>query len=146
MKILFLAIPALIACVALGMAVSAMRERLRLRAAWRGGLTAEAHCRRTYATTGRRGGSGTSTTLHHVYEFTARDGRTVRFEEEDGPATTLEGDIVVVSYAADHPERATAQEPGTALRHTAHTVGLLLFCAVMVAFCVFFATSALRSL
>ncbi len=44
-----------------------------------------------------------STTLHHVYEFATREGRTVRFEEAGGPRTTVEGDIVPVHYTAAHP-------------------------------------------
>ncbi|MFF9623900.1 hypothetical protein [Streptomyces griseosporeus] len=52
-----------------------------------------------------------STTLHHVYESTTRDGRAVRFEEKNGPATVLEGDITTVWYVPDRPERATAHAP-----------------------------------
>ncbi|MFC4472728.1 hypothetical protein ACFPH6_51170 [Streptomyces xiangluensis] len=33
----------------------------------------------------------------------------MRFDEEDGPSTTVEGDIVTVHYLPERPERATAK-------------------------------------
>ncbi|MEU5185189.1 hypothetical protein AB0G49_34685 [Streptomyces longwoodensis] len=72
---------------------------VRLRRAWRSGLTAEARCLRTFTTTHGGDDSVVRTRRHHVYEFRTGDGRSVRFEEEGGPATVAEGDIVVVHYA-----------------------------------------------
>jgi hypothetical protein len=67
-----------------------------------------------------------TTTLHHVYEFTTREGRAVRFEERGGPGTVLEGDIVTVHYTADHPERATAEAPARG-----KLAGDVVFCALV---------------
>jgi hypothetical protein len=74
--------------------------------------------------------------LHHVYEFTTRDGRVIRFDEDGGPSTTVEGDIVTVHYLPERPERATAKVPARG-RLAAGTGGAMLFLAVFVAFAVF---------
>ncbi|MGW7200732.1 hypothetical protein [Streptomyces chryseus] len=143
MDFVFYAVPALIAIVAVLMAGRTVLSLVRLRAAWRSGLTAEARCLRTYTTTGSRGErGGIRTTLHHVYEFTVPGAPgTVRFEETGGPGTTVEGDIVAVHYAAGRPEGATAQPPSSAARATAGAVFVVVFCAAVVSFCVYFATS-----
>ncbi|WP_254643743.1 hypothetical protein [Streptomyces sp. BV286] len=141
MDLMFYAVPGLIMAVALFVSVRVVRRALDLRRVWNSGLTAEARCLRTYTTTsGGSGDSSVHTTLHHVYEFTARDGRAVRFEEEDGPGTTVEGDIVVVHYAEGEMVKATARPPGH-VRNTASTVALLAFLAVVVVFCVGFMTT-----
>ncbi|MGX1910373.1 hypothetical protein ACWIID_16155 [Streptomyces phaeochromogenes] len=138
MDFMFYAVPGLIMAVTVFLAVRVIRRALELRRAWNSGLTAEARCLRTYTTTsGGSGDSSVRTTLHHVYEFTARDGRTIRFEEEGGPGTTVEGDIVVVHYAEGETVKATAQAPGH-VRNTASTVGILTFLSVVVVFCVGF--------
>ncbi|WUR86515.1 hypothetical protein OG967_29050 [Streptomyces phaeochromogenes] len=137
MDFMFYAVPGLIMALTVFLAVRVIRRALELRRAWNSGLTAEARCLRTYTTTsGGSGDSSVRTTLHHVYEFTARDGRTIRFEE-DGPGTTLEGDIVVVHYAEGETVKATAQAPSH-VRNTASTVGILAFLSVVVVFCVGF--------
>lgn len=142
MEFMFFAAPALIAAVVIAMAVKVIRRALQLRQAWASGLTAEARCLRTYTTTSRHSDSSRiTTTLHHVYEFTPSAGRPVRFEEENGPATTIEGDFVTVHYAADRPEAATAHAPSP-VKNAASTVGLLCFFGVMLAFCVFFMVEA----
>ncbi|WUP67245.1 hypothetical protein OG718_33880 [Streptomyces sp. NBC_00258] len=138
MDFMFYAVPGLIMAVTVFLAVRVIRRAFELRRAWNSGLTAEARCLRTYTTTsGGSGDSSVRTTLHHVYEFTARDGRTIRFEEEGGPGTTVEGDIVVVHYAEGEMVKATAQAPGH-VRNTASTVGILAFLSVIVVFCVGF--------
>ncbi|MEU5341294.1 hypothetical protein AB0H18_10745 [Streptomyces sp. NPDC020766] len=135
MNFMFYAVPGLIMAVAVFVAARVIRRSLELRRAWNSGLTAEARCLRTYTkTSGGSGDSSVHTTLHHVYEFTARDGRTIRFEEEGGPGTTVEGDIVVVHYAEGEMVKATAQAPGH-VRNTASTAGILVFLAVVVVFC-----------
>jgi uncharacterized protein DUF3592 len=134
---LFYAIPILIIAFALRAAVVVIRRSLQLRSNWSSGLTAEARCLRTYATTSGGGESPVSTTLHHVYEFTTREGRTVRFEEANGPRTTVEGDIVTVHYTADRPEHATAHAPRPG-KAAAGAVGILVFLSVIVAFCIGF--------
>ncbi|GAA3069110.1 DUF3592 domain-containing protein [Streptomyces glomeratus] len=137
MDFFFYAMPGLIMAGALAMAAKVVRRSLQLRSNWTSGLTAEARCLRTYSTTSGGGDTSVTTTLHHVYEFSTREGRTVRFEEANGPSTTVEGDIVPVHYTQAHPERATAHSPapGKAL---AGTVGILVFLSVIVAFCVGF--------
>ncbi|WP_338058125.1 hypothetical protein [Streptomyces cavernae] len=138
MDALFYVVPALITAVTLFIASRVVRRWLQLRGAWNSGLTAEARCLRMFTTT--RGGSNdtsVSTTLHHVYEFTTRDGRLIRFEEEDGPATTLEGDIVTVHYSQGAEVFATARRPSP-VRSTVATLGALSFLGVVVVFCVGF--------
>ncbi|MFE2533397.1 DUF3592 domain-containing protein [Streptomyces sp. NPDC059371] len=138
MSAIFYVIPSLIIAVVLIAAARIVRRSLELRSAWTSGLTAEARCLRSY-TTVSGGGNDTSvtTTLHHVYEFTTREGRAVRFEEARGRATVIEGDIVPVYYTASHPEKATAQPPSQA-RAAAGTLGLLVFFGLIVSFCVGF--------
>ncbi|MFF5189478.1 DUF3592 domain-containing protein [Streptomyces sp. NPDC000345] len=142
MEIFFYIIPSfMIAVILLAMYTVISRSRRATRA-WGSGLTAEARCLRTYTTTRTTGGEHRRvvTTLHHVYEFTTRDGRTVRFEEENGPGTILEGDIVTVFHPADRPEQATARPPAHG-RLFAESGCLLVFLGVALAFCVGFIIS-----
>ncbi|WP_432012115.1 hypothetical protein [Streptomyces cucumeris] len=95
MEFMFYVVPAFIAVVVIVMAVKVIRRSLELKQAWSSGLTAEARCLRAYTTTRHHNDSGhITTTQHHVYEFTPRGGRPVRFDEANGPATTVEGDFV----------------------------------------------------
>ncbi|MFF3447225.1 DUF3592 domain-containing protein [Streptomyces sp. NPDC002667] len=138
MSVFFYAVPSLIIVVVLLLAARTVRRALELRSAWSSGLTAEARCLRSYTTVGGGGNdTAVTTTLHHVYEFTTRDGRAIRFEESNGPATVLEGDIVPAYYTAGRPEKATAQPPSPG-RAAAGTLGVLVFCGVIVSFCVGF--------
>ena len=141
MSVFFYALHALIIVLVLLLAARAVGRALELRSAWGSGLTAEARCLRSY-TTVSGGGHDTSvtTTLHHVYEFTTRDGRVIRFEESNGRRTVVEGDIVTVHYAAQQPEKATAHAPSP-FRAAAGTIVLVAFCGVVIAFCVFFMIS-----
>ncbi|MEU6354220.1 hypothetical protein ABZ896_33655 [Streptomyces sp. NPDC047072] len=136
MDAFFYLFPCLIAAAALAGAYRALRRWLQLRGAWNSGLTAEARCLRMYTTTHGGGESRVRTVLHHVYEFTARDGRVVRFEEEGGPGTTFEGDIVTVHYS-DGPHVVATAHPSSA-RHAVSAFGLVAFLGVIVAFCVGF--------
>ncbi|WP_282791773.1 DUF3592 domain-containing protein [Streptomyces sp. CC224B] len=128
-----LAIPLALAAAVVVVAVAAVRRSGDLRQAWRSGLTAPARCLRAYTTTSSHGGSHgrVSTTLHHVYEFTTHDGDVVRFDERNGPSTTVAGDVVTVYYAAGRPERATARAPRP-LRTTAGTAAALCFLGLML--------------
>ncbi|MFF5479896.1 hypothetical protein ACFY5C_21495 [Streptomyces sp. NPDC012935] len=138
MDLFFYLVPGLILGVVLYGAYRVVRRSLQIRSAWNSGLTAQARCLRMFTTThGGSGDTSVSTTLHHVYEFTARDGRVVRFEEEDGPATVLEGDIVTVHYAEGRDVVATAKAPRRAVL-AASTVGVLAFLGVAAVFCVGF--------
>jgi hypothetical protein len=138
MDIFFYALPSLILAVVLFGAYRVVRRSLQIRSAWNSGLTAEARCLRMFTTThGGAGDTSVHTTLHHVYEFTARDGRVVRFEEENGPATTVEGDFVTVHYAEGHEVVATAKAPGRA-KLAASTIAILAFLGVAAVFCVGF--------
>ncbi|MEF9903869.1 MULTISPECIES: DUF3592 domain-containing protein [Streptomyces] len=142
MEFMFYAVPAFIAAVVVAMAVKVIRRFLELRQAWSSGLTAEARCLRTYTTTRRHSDSSqATTTLHHVYEFTPSAGRPVRFEEENGPATTIEGDFVTVHYSADRPHKATAHVPSP-VKSAASMIALLFFFGIVLAFCVFFVLTA----
>ncbi|QNP72506.1 hypothetical protein IAG44_25835 [Streptomyces roseirectus] len=139
MDVLFYLAPSAILAGVVGMAVVVIRRSRRIAGAWNSGLTAEARCLRTYTTTGGMAGEHhhTRTTLHHVYEFTTRDGRPVRFEEANGPGTVIEGDFVTVHYPPEHPERATALPPMRG-RLLAESGFLLVFLGVVAAFCVVF--------
>lgn len=142
MEFFFYAVPILMGAGVIAMAVAVINRHLRMREAWASGLTAEGRCLRTYTTTSGHGDrSHIRTTLHHVYEFTPPAGRPVRFEEQNGPATIIEGDFVTVYYAADRPEAATVQAPDPA-RSAASLVGVLCFFGVMLAFLVFFMVTA----
>lgn len=122
------------------MAYGVLRRWLRIRRAWNSGLTAEARCLKAFTTVSRTTGghSAVRTTIHHVYEFRAHDGRSVRFEEEDGPMTTVEGDFVTVHYTGGPKVIATAHQPGRRVKEAAAGLGLLAFLGVVFAFCVFF--------
>ncbi|MFF3610308.1 DUF3592 domain-containing protein [Streptomyces sp. NPDC002580] len=138
MSVFFYALPSLIIVLVLFAAAGAVRRSLELRSAWDSGLTAEARCLRSY-TTVSGGGNDTSvtTTLHHVYEFTTRDGRAIRFKESNGRPTVVEGDVVTVHYTAEHPDKATAHTPSRA-RVAAGTLVMLAFFGVIIAFCIGF--------
>ncbi|WP_030241444.1 MULTISPECIES: DUF3592 domain-containing protein [unclassified Streptomyces] len=133
MEVLFYIVPTLMIAVVSFAAVLVIRRSARLGRAWNSGLTAEARCLRTYTTTSGGGDRSVRTTLHHVYEFTTRDGRGVRFEEGGGPGTTLEGDIVTVHYPADRPEHATARPPARG-KLLAGTGCLLAFLGTFILF------------
>jgi large-conductance mechanosensitive channel len=137
MEALFYVVPLLMIGVAVFMLVKVVRRSQDMRSAWSSGLTAEARCLRTYTTTSGGGDTMVSTTLHHVYEFTTREGRSVRFEEGNGPATVVEGDLVTVHYAAEWPERATAHAPARG-RLAAESGCLAAFLGVFIAGCVIF--------
>ncbi|MGW0147028.1 DUF3592 domain-containing protein [Streptomyces sp. NPDC004822] len=141
MDALFYVVPCLVLGVALFIGFRLTRRAWQIRAAWNSGLTAEGRCLRTFTTTHGGGGeTSVHTTLHHVYEFTARDGRVVRFEEEDGPATTVVGDFVTVHYTEGARIAATARRPGR-VRLAASTLGVLAVLAVIAVTCVTFLVS-----
>ncbi|MCX3063677.1 DUF3592 domain-containing protein [Streptomyces beihaiensis] len=135
---LFYAIPTIIGGGALCVRAVAVRRHFELYAAWRSGLTAQGRCLRAYTTT--RGGDSPSTRRHHVYEFATRDGRAVRFDEAGGPATTVEGDAVVVYYTAARPERATAGRPRP-VWNAVGVVAVVVFVGLVVSSSVFFMVS-----
>jgi hypothetical protein len=138
MDAFFYIIPGVIITVVLFMAYRVVRRSLQMRSAWNSGLTAQGRCLRMYTTThGGSNDTSVSTTLHHVYEFTTHDGRDIRFEEEGGPGTTVEGDTVTVYYTDGTEVVATAHTPGP-VKQAATTIGLLAFFGVVVAFCVGF--------
>ncbi|KUN83127.1 hypothetical protein AQJ66_19730 [Streptomyces bungoensis] len=137
-ELLFYAVPTLmIAGFGYG-AFALVRRARRIGRTWSHGLTAEGRCLRMFTTTSGGGGdTAVSTRVHHVYEFTTREGRAVRFEEAGGPATVLEGDIVTVRYQPERPEQATARRPAHG-RLAAGTGCGLVFFGVGIAFCVGF--------
>ncbi len=138
MNALMFAVPVLIAGAALFLAYRVVRRAMQLRRAWTSGLTAEGRCLRMFTTThGGAHDTSVRTELHHVYEFTARDGRVVRFEEEGGPATVLEGDAVTVYYTQGREIAATARRPSRG-KNAAATLGTLAFLGAVVGFCVGF--------
>ncbi|MCE0444744.1 DUF3592 domain-containing protein [Streptomyces tricolor] len=137
-ELLFYALPALLLAGFAYAAYLLVRRARRISRTWAHGLTAEARCLRMFTTTSGGGGdTSVHTTVHHVYEFTTRDGRTVRFEEEDGPAIVLEGDFVTVRYLPELPQRATARPPARGRLAAGTGCGLVLL-GVAGAFCVGF--------
>ncbi|MEU2061753.1 DUF3592 domain-containing protein [Streptomyces sp. NPDC013455] len=142
MELFFYAVPGVMLAGFAFAAFLLVRRARRLSRTWAHGLTAEARCLRMYTTTSGGGGdTSVRTTLHHVYEFTARDGRTVRFEEEGGPATVLEGDFVTVRYLPELPQRATAKAPSPGRLAVGTGFGLVLL-GVAGSFCVGFVVTA----
>ncbi|MFJ7152746.1 DUF3592 domain-containing protein [Streptomyces sp. NPDC100445] len=138
MELFFYAVPGVMLVAFAFAAQRLVRRARRISRTWADGLTAEARCLRMYTTTSGGGGdTSVHTTLHHVYEFTTREGRTVRFAEENGPATVLEGDFTTVRYLPEAPERATALPPAPG-KLAAGTGCLLAFLGVAAAFCVGF--------
>ncbi|MBL1105252.1 DUF3592 domain-containing protein [Streptomyces sp. 5-8] len=137
-ELLFYLVPTLMIA---GMGYAAYRLVLRARRisrVWEHGLTAEARCLRTYTTTSGGGGNtSVHTTLHHVYEYATREGRTIRFEEEGGSGTVLEGDFVTVRYLPDHPHLATALPPSRG-KLVFESGCLLAFLGVIIVFCLVF--------
>ncbi|MEU6179601.1 hypothetical protein [Streptomyces coeruleorubidus] len=135
MDVVFYVVPGLIMTVAVFMAYRVVRRWLQIRSAWNSGLTAEGRCLRTFTTvSGGNGDTSVRTTLHHVYEFITHDGRVIRFEEDGGRATTVEGDYVTVHYADGRQVVATAQAPSR-VRQAVIAVGMLAFLGVLVVFC-----------
>lgn len=142
MEILFNLVPLFVLAGTVFVAVSVTRRSRQVGRAWRSGLTAEARCLRSYTrTSGGTGDTSARTTLYHVYEFTTRDGRSVRFEEGNGPGTIVEGDIITVFYRPDRPDHATAKAPAWG-KLTVSTGCALVLCGAVVAFCVFFMVTA----
>ncbi|WP_371580014.1 DUF3592 domain-containing protein [Streptomyces sp. NBC_01314] len=139
MDAFFYLIPGVIMTVIAFQAYRVLRRWLQIRSAWNSGLTAEARCLKTFTTVSESVGehSRVRTTIHHVYEFRTHDGQAIRFEEEDGPMTTVEGDFVTVYYTEGPDVVATAHEPGR-VKQAAASLGLLSFLGVAFAFCVFF--------
>ncbi|MFG2571152.1 DUF3592 domain-containing protein [Streptomyces sp. NPDC048481] len=137
MEAFFYVVPGVMAAGLLFGMSRVLAKSRRIARAWSSGLTAQARCLRAYTTLSGGGDTAIGTTLHHVFEFTTRDGRVVRFEEADGPGTILEGDVVTVRYAAVRPEEATAKAPARG-RLFAESGCLLGFLAAALAFCVFF--------
>ena len=137
MDVFFYAFPGLIAVAVLFAAARVIRGSLRLRSAWNSGQTAEGRCLRTFTTTRGGGETRVYTVRHHVFEFTAQDGRPVRFEEEGCPATIIEGDFVTVYYKAGEEADATAKAPSP-LGNATSTAGQLAFLGVVFVFCVGF--------
>ncbi|BBC33482.1 hypothetical protein SGFS_047760 [Streptomyces graminofaciens] len=137
MDLMFYALPGAIAIAILFAAAHVVRGSLRLRSAWNSGQTAEGRCLRTFTTTRGGGETRVYTVRHHVFEFTAQDGRPVRFEEEGCPATILEGDFVTVYYKDGQEADATAKAPSPVGNATS-TVGQLAFLGLVLVFCVGF--------
>ncbi|WP_149824741.1 DUF3592 domain-containing protein [Streptomyces tailanensis] len=139
MDFLFYLIPTVMIAFIAFWAYRVLRRWLQIRRAWNSGLTAEGRCLKAFTTVSKSMGEHSSvhTAIHHVYEFKTHDGRPVRFEEEDGPMTTIEGDFVTVYYADGPNVVATAHEPGR-LKQAAAGFGILAFLGVAFAFCVGF--------
>ncbi|MFJ5836110.1 DUF3592 domain-containing protein [Streptomyces shenzhenensis] len=133
MEALFYVIPVILIAVAGYGALRMIGRFRRIDATWSRGLTAEARCLRSYVSTSGGGDTMVHTTLHHVYEFTTREGRAVRFDEPNGPSTVVEGDVVTVHYLPDRPEQATARPPAPG-RLAAET-GCVLGCLGVFAAC-----------
>ncbi|MGW0705134.1 hypothetical protein ACWD4G_04015 [Streptomyces sp. NPDC002643] len=140
MDFAFYLIPAVMMAVIAFMAYRITRRWFQIRSAWNSGLTAEGRCLKAFTTVSRGAGhnSAVHSTIHHVYEFKTHDGRAVRFEEEYGPLTTVEGDFVTVYYTDGPHVVATAHAPGQRLKQAAASFGLLAFLSVAFVFCVGF--------
>jgi hypothetical protein len=101
---------AVVGVAAVAVVVSMARHRRHQEAARAGGVTAQARCVRVKVVRQPEGFEVMGTTRYQTYEFTAPDGRLVRFEEIGRPETA-EGDVVTVYYDPARPERATVFGP-----------------------------------
>ncbi|GAA2422154.1 DUF3592 domain-containing protein [Streptomyces coeruleofuscus] len=133
----FYVVPALMIALAVFALTGIARRAQDVSRAWSSGYTSQARCLRAYTTTSGGGDTGVRTTLHHVYEFATFDARVIRFDEANGPATTVEGDMVTVHYLPDRPERATAHAPARG-RLAAGTGCAAVFLGVVIVFCLVF--------
>ncbi|MEV8044948.1 DUF3592 domain-containing protein [Streptomyces griseoluteus] len=122
-------------------AVQVIRRALRTSRMWAHGLTAEARCLNTYTRTSGGNDTAVHSTLHHVYEFTTREGERFRFDEAGGDSTVVAGDHLVVRYLAERPQWATALQPARG-RLILGTAVLLAILAVVGVGAVLFAVSA----
>ncbi|MFD8259866.1 DUF3592 domain-containing protein [Streptomyces griseoluteus] len=145
MDVLLYLVPGVItaACVLGG--VQVIRRALRTSRMWARGLTAEARCLNTYTRTSGGNGTAAHSTLHHVYEFTTREGERFRFDEAGGDSTVVAGDHLVVRYLPERPQSATALQPARG-RLILGTAVLVAFLAVVGTGCVLFAVSARSAL
>ena len=142
MEVFFFVMPLLMIGIVGFAAFAVIRRAQDVSSAWNSGLTAQARCLRAYTTTSGGGNTSVHTTLHHVYEFVTHEGRVVRFDEAGGPRMTVAGDIVIVHYAANRPERATAKAPARG-KLAASTGCLLALLGVIALFCLGFMAVAL---
>ncbi|MFJ6846174.1 DUF3592 domain-containing protein [Streptomyces griseoluteus] len=122
-------------------AVQVIRRALRTSRMWAHGLTAEGRCLNTYMKTSGGNDAAVRSTLHHVYEFTTREGERFRFDEVGGDSTVVAGDHVVVRYLAERPQWATALRPAKG-RLILGTGVLVVFMGAIAVGCVLFAVSA----
>ena len=142
MEAFFYIIPGIFVIVGVLGVVGTLRRSSEISRAWRHGRTAEARCLRSYTTTSGGGGdTAVTTTLHHVYEFTTAEGRTVRIDERNGRSTVVEGDFVTVHYLPEHPEKATAQPPAQG-RLAVGTGCMVAFFVVFIVFALVFMGTA----
>ncbi|MFD4785700.1 DUF3592 domain-containing protein [Streptomyces sp. NPDC058459] len=121
--------------------VQVIRRALRTRTLWAHGQVAEGRCLNTYMKTSGGDKTAVHSTLHHVYEFTSREGERFRFDEAGGDSTVVAGDHVVVRYLAERPQWATALRPARG-RLIVGTGVVVAFLGVIAAGCVLFAVSA----
>ncbi|MEV5959190.1 DUF3592 domain-containing protein [Streptomyces sp. NPDC051987] len=142
MQVFFYIFPGIFVVVGVFGLVRTLRRSSEVSRAWRHGRTAEARCLRAYTTTSGGGGdTSVTTTLHHVYEFTTAEGRTVRIDERNGRSTVVEGDFVTVYYLPEQPEKATAQPPARG-RLAVGTGCAVAFFVVFIAFALAFMAGA----
>lgn len=142
MGAMFLVIPVIFMGVALYMIGRRIVRLRRLLGIWRQGEQAEGRCLRTYETHRRSDNGSTSTTIHHVFEFTTRSGQQVRFEESGGSARVVQGDFVTVTYLPLTPERATAK-PRKEGKEYAAAAAEIAFFVVFFSFSLFFLKTSL---
>ncbi len=87
-----------------------VRRSRQRRAAWESGVTAQARVVRVWTTT-RTVNNVPQRVQWHEYDYTTGDGLAVRFKESGGPRDRAVGDEVLVHYAPEEPQNATASEP-----------------------------------
>lgn len=136
MQMLLYIAPSIMIAVLLFGAFRGVGIAMRRARAWNGGATAQGRCLRA-VTHSSDGEPSPRARRHYIYEFTAADGRVVRFEEKGGPATRVEGDPVTVHYAEGREEHATAEPPGYR-KNVLNVLVMLTVVALLIGFCVFF--------
>ncbi|WP_432133204.1 MULTISPECIES: hypothetical protein [unclassified Streptomyces] len=96
--------------ICVGGAIAIVRRTRQRRAAWESGLTARARVVRAWVTT-QMVNNVARRVQWHEYDYTTHAGAAVRFKESGGPNGRAVGEEVLVYYAPDAPDRATASEP-----------------------------------
>jgi hypothetical protein len=130
--VVFIAVAFLIALAPLVMMVRVVARVRWISRALNGGVRAEGRCVRAYTTMRTTTDGPARSRQHFVFEFTTAEGRQVRFEEDEAPSTTIEGDYVTVAYVPERPEKATVVRDGGRTPYAKAALTLVMLAVFLV--------------